>query len=603
MWLRRSRALPGRTSCNWPRPAHGDRRKGPGSRIALTLFAVLSVVTVACAPTDGTGGGAGTGDQGSRTKTLNIGITTGVNTLGAITEGTPTGGWGSLEEIYNDALISSGTSFTLAGRLAERVPTVEDGTVTVLPDGRMQVTFQLRQGVTWHDGAPFTAHDLAFSLNPLKEYAASGNDAVETMESVVATDDYTAVFTYEGPHYLGNALVIRRYLPLPRHILEAAFKSASASGDSSEFVNHPYWTSEYVHLGPFQLASIEPGTGIQLTAYEQYFLGRPKIDVINVRAFSDEQATFAEMLSGTVDMFFDGAVSAELALQLKERWDRDGAGTVYVRPGGLRTLYPQHRPEYQREPANLDPRVRDALYRAIDRDNLVGASAGTTTGAWSLFGPQHVLYDAVRDGLRQYAYDPDRTKAILRDAGWTAGPDGPLRNSADSRAFRTGLSVTTGDNLWELPVYADFWRRIGIEVEEIPIPAALQRDGEYRATYPGYEASSGGPSGYNGLRVLKGEPASADNRWAGNRCSCATAESKALVQRYEMALSPRDQFDSLKRVSDYVAEYLPMMPIYFSTDFLARAGRVVALDDVEGSMSSPQQSGTYSRHAYLWDMQ
>jgi peptide/nickel transport system substrate-binding protein len=539
--------------------------------------------------------------QAGRVKTLTLGTTTTVKALGPVSEGTPTGGWGSIEEVYSDALISTANSFTLIGRLAERVPSVEDGTVSILPDGQMRVVFHLRRGVTWHDGTPFTAHDLAFSYRPLAEYGASGNDAARTMTSVVATDDYTAAFTYQAPHYLGNVLVIRRFTPLPRHILEAPYREASSAGAPDAFVNHPYWTSEYVHLGPFRLTEFDPGTSMRFEAYDGYFQGRAKIDVITVRSFANPQVLFAELLAGTVQVFMDGALSEELAQQLMERW-RDGAGEVYIRPGGLRTIYPQHRPEYQAEPANLDPRVRGALYRALDRDGLATARASTSIGAWSILSPQHLHYEAVKDGLRVYAYDPQRARADLAALGWTPGPDGVLRNSTDGRRFHTHLSVTTGDNFWELAVYSDYWRRIGLEVEELPIPGPLQRDGQHRATYPGYEASSGA-QGDNILGRLQGPPAAAENRWAGNRCACATPESEALLDRYFTSLSLSEQSSAYKAISDYVVRGLNIMPVYFSTDFLGRAKGVLAFDDVDGSLSSPSQSGTFSRNAYLWDLE
>ncbi len=539
--------------------------------------------------------------QPARTKTLALGISTTVKTLGMISEGTPTGGWGSIEEIYDEALVSTAKTFTLVGRLAERVPSVEDGTVSILPDGQMRVAFNLRRGVTWHDGAPFTAHDLAFSHRPLVEYGASGNDATRGMTSVVAADDHTAVFTYQAPHYLGSVLVARRFLPMPRHILEPVYREAVTTGVPDPFVNHPYWTSEYVHLGPFRLTAFDPGTSMRFEAYDRYFQGRPKIDVVIVRSFANPQALFAELLAGTVQMFMDGALSEELGQQLVERW-RDGAGEVHIRPGGLRTIYPQHRPEYQAEPANLDPRVRGALYRALDRDGLAAARASTSIGAWSILSPQHLHYEAVKDGLRVYAYDPQRARADLAALGWTPGPDGILRHNVDGRRFHTHLSVTTGDNFWELPVYSDFWRRIGLEVEEIPIPGPLQRDGQHRATYPGYEASSGA-QGDNILGRLQGAAAAPENRWGGNRCGCATPESEALLNRYFTSLAQSEQAAAYKAISEYVVQTLNIMPVYFSTDFLGRARGVIAFDDVDGSLSSPSQSGTFSRHSYLWDVE
>ncbi len=340
---------------------------------------------------------------------------------------------------------------------------------------------------------------------------------------------------------------------------------------------------------------------MRFEAYDGYFQGRPKIDVITVRSVTNPQVLLAEILAGTVQMFMDGSLSEELAQQLIERW-RDGSGEVYVRPGGIRTLYPQHRPEYQAEPANLDPRIRAALYRSLDRDGLAAARTSTSFGAWSLLSPQHLHYEAAKDGLRAYAYDPQRARAELAALGWTPGPDGVLQSNVDGRRFRTHLSVTTGDNFWELSVYADYWRRIGIEVEEVPIPGPLQRDGQHRATYPGYEASSGA-QGDNVLGRLMGAPAAPENRWAGNRCGCATPESEALLDRYFTSLSFNEQASAYRAISDYVARTLNIMPVYFSTDFLGRARGVVAFDDVEGSLSSPSQSGTFSRNAYRWDVE
>src|SRR5581483_8965978 len=137
------------------------------------------------------------------------------------------------------------------------------------------------------------------------------------------------------------------------------------------------------------------------------------------------------------------------------------------------------RPDYQREPANMDTRVRIALYQAIDRDGLARARAGEYDGVWSILPPPHPLYSVTKDALRRYPYEPERAKAILQEQGWTPGPDGILRNSADGRRFQTQIA-NTAQLAWETQVYADYWRRIGVDVEEDNIPAPLQGDLEYR---------------------------------------------------------------------------------------------------------------------------
>lgn len=543
--------------------------------------------------------------QAGRSKVLNVAITTDIGAMGVMSQGTTTGGWGTVGELHSMGLITTDvSSMAYVGRLAERVPSVEDGSMSILPDGQMRVVYTLRRGVTWHDGAPFTAHDLAFTYRILSDpyIATSFTDIVRLMASVEATDDHTAVVTFRNPYYLGNALVTRRFWPQPRHILEPAHERYLASSNADDMINLPYWTSEYVNLGPFRLAAYRPGESLELRAYDGYFLGRPKIDVVNVRTHADDNATLAGLLAGAIDLFPDGALSQELAEQLRERWERSGGGTVWSRPGGIRTLYPQRRPHVQREPAILDVRVRGALYQAIDRDSLANERGAKEQGAWSLLPSADRLYEATKDGFRRFPHDPERAKAILRDVGWTPGPDGIFRSNADGHKFQTQVSNTAGGNDWETPVYSDFWRRIGLEVEEITIPAALQQNREFRALYPGWEASSG-VQGDDVLNRLKGPAASAENRWAGNRGGYENPAADALLTRYYASITDRDQLASMRAINDFFLDTLPFLPMYFSTDHVGRRKGVIAYDDVTGALSGGNKTGTYARNAHLWDIQ
>src|SRR6185503_4062989 len=95
-------------------------------------------------------------------------------------------------------------------------------------------------------------------------------------------------------------------------------------------------------------------------------------------------------------------------------------------------------------------------------------------------------------------YDPERAKSILRERGWVPGPGGALQHSSDGRRFRTSIIATAGRiGEQEVPAFADYWRRIGLDVDELVIPAAFVRNAEYRATFPGWEASSS--SGGDGI--------------------------------------------------------------------------------------------------------
>src|SRR5689334_11863896 len=186
---------------------------------------------------------------------------------------TTTGGWSGASEIHSAALVTSDTSTrTLVGRLAERVPSLDDGTVTLLPDGRMRVVYPIRKGVTWHDGTPLTAQDLVFSHRFLTDPGIPNFqlDSIPMMESAEAPDDFTFVITFKGPYNRFNQLGLRAFWPYPRHILEAPYERYLATKNPDEVINLRYWTTEYIHMGPFRLAAFEPGDTIVMQAYDGY---------------------------------------------------------------------------------------------------------------------------------------------------------------------------------------------------------------------------------------------------------------------------------------------------------------------------------------------
>src|SRR5581483_3932594 len=145
---------------------------------------------------------------------------------------------------------------------------------------RMRVVYRIRPGITWHDGAPFTASDLVFSfhLDTDPGLPFVNRDALSQVESADATDDRTFVLSFKAPYYLADSLGLRLFWPYPEHLLGGAYEAYLSSGDPGDVVDRSYFTSTYVNLGPFRLTTFDPGEGLQLDAYDGYFLGRPKVD-------------------------------------------------------------------------------------------------------------------------------------------------------------------------------------------------------------------------------------------------------------------------------------------------------------------------------------
>ncbi len=570
-------------------------------RLALALVSIGVAMLVACAPSASTPASSDLARPAApaRAKVLTIGVTTQIQVMGVFAGGS-TGGWTTLNEVHSNGLVTSDYGAPRPiGRLAQRIPSLDDGSIAIEPDGKMRVTYPLRRNVTWQDGVPFTAQDLVFSHTLLTDpgLPVARSESARVVESVEAPDDWTVAFTFSRPHFLGNQLGPREFWPQPRHLLAEAYDRYVATGNSDEVVNLPYWTSAYVHLGPFRVVGFDPGDGVTLQAHEGYFLGRPKLDTIHVRAFRDENTLFANLLAGSIDMFPDPALHAELGVQLKEQWEAKGQGTVHTLLGTTSFLSPQWRPHVQREPANLDVRVRRALYQAVDRDAL----PEIVRPAWSLLPPGDLFYEATRDGFRRYPYDPNRSRMILQDLGWTPGPDGILRHSSDGRRFENRISTVATGRLWEVATFADAWRRIGVEVEEAQVPPSRSRDLEYRALFPSWEASSSG-QGDAILARLAGPAASAQNRWSGNRAGYEDPSAQQLLAKYYTSLTEPERYGAMRELSEFVAEELPLLVFYYSTHHTGVRKGVLALDDVAGGQQSSRPYGTYSRNAHLWDI-
>jgi peptide/nickel transport system substrate-binding protein len=510
----------------------------------------------------------------------------------------------STNELHSQGLITSDVqSRRPVGRLAERVPSFEEGTLAMLPDGRMRAVYHLRPGITWHDGQPFMASDLVFSyqINSDPGLPFINREAIDQINVLETPDDRTFIIVFKGPFSQADTLGLRVFWPYPRHLLQQAYERYQQTRDADEFTSQPYWTTAYVHLGPFRVAEVQPGERVTLHAYDGYFLGRPKVDTIHIRTLGDENALFSSVLAGAVDIFMDLALNPELGNQLKERWAVTGGGTVHSLFGYTRFLTPQWRPGIQKEPTILDPRVRAALYHALDRESISEAiQAGhRELAAYALLPTNHRVFEGTRDSLRSYTYNPDRARVLLQEAGWSSGPGGSLRHANDGRRFETSVWANAR---WvqETALMADYWRRIGLEAEEFVIPGAMARNQEFRSTYPGWYTSARYAEGI--LAALEEPPATPENRWAGNSSGYDDPHARRLAEAFQVSLTERDQVQAMRAISAFVATELPFLVLYYEADHIGVRKGVRALDDLAGGAGSGSGYGLYTRNAHLWGL-
>jgi len=317
----------------------------------------------------------------------------------------------------NPAIVASNGVFFVASKviepLAEAAYNAADGLAPRLAtaweaaaDGR-SVTFRLRKGVSWHDGQPFTAADVAFSaLEVWKKLQNLGRVVFANLEAVETPDPRTAIFRFAAPT---PGQLIRNALPaltavLPQHVF---------SGTDIE--RNP----SMIGTGPFRYAEYRPGEYYRLTRNDAYW-GRPRpwLDEVIFRVLPDRAAASNALQAGEIQLAAFSAVPlADLA-----RIGRLPGMKVYA--NGYEGLTYQLIVEINHRRKELaDVRVRRALAHAIDRDFVVNTIflgyARASTGPV----PRHdkTFYTA---DVPAYPYSPERANALLDEAGYPRGEGG-----------------------------------------------------------------------------------------------------------------------------------------------------------------------------------
>lgn len=260
------------------------------------------------------------------------------------------------------------------------------------------IEFKLRRGVTWHDGKPLTAQDVLFTYELIKSpktitpYASD----FRVVKSVSVVDDTTLRVAYEKPYF--KALEIWMMGIVPAHILKT---QKDIMG--SEFNTHPIGT------GPYILKKLEFSKQIVLEANPNYFEHRPKIDKIVFHVINDPMSRFLMLKSGEIDIDSLEPMQAErqLGRDFHKKFDTiEMASHSYTYLGFNLRLK-----KFQ------DPRVREALSLAIDREELIGilflGHGRVCTGP---FLPGSKGFNAK---LKAPLPNLAKAKALLRSAGYT----------------------------------------------------------------------------------------------------------------------------------------------------------------------------------------
>lgn len=353
-----------------------------------------------------------------------------------------TGSAGVANKVH-EGLVRETLEGDIEGVLAERWKVSEDG---------REYVFHLRSGVRWHDGAPFTARDVVYSIETLRETHPRRRATFAHLTSAEARDDLTAVLTFAGPvPYLLKALVGTQSPIIPAHLYEGTDPRLNPQNTAP------------IGTGPFRFVEWVRGSHYYLEANEDYWQpDLPLLDGVIVRFMPDQQARVAALETGEVDIAFQNSVSHDDLARLRED-DRFTLSTHgYAQAGPLAQLFFN-----LRTPQLQDIRVRRAIAHAIDVPDLIERVwRGFAEPAATAISPKTPEFHDPE--LRHHAFDHDRANRLLDEAGYPRGGDGTrftlrlthnpgiyLLNSAAQylRSTLAGIGIAATINTYDFATY------------------------------------------------------------------------------------------------------------------------------------------------------
>ncbi len=284
------------------------------------------------------------------------------------------------------------------------VPTKRNGGISA--DGKA-ITWHLRRGVRWSDGAPFDARDVVFSVHAIMNPANNeeqGHAGWDRIRQIDTPDPYTVVFRLSRPYAdflpvffgtMGDNPCV-----LPVHLL----------GRLPTINDAPY-NRLPVGIGPFRVVAWRRGDAVELEANPFYFRGLPKLKRITFKIIPSSDTLATQLQSGEIDLW--PLVSPNYIDRIKAL----PGVHVDVEPG-FRTTTVDF--VVTRELV-ADRRVREAVAHAIDRRAIV---ATALHGYASTYDGIALPLDPPRRNNVAFDYDPERAQRLLAAAGWQPGPDG-----------------------------------------------------------------------------------------------------------------------------------------------------------------------------------
>jgi peptide/nickel transport system substrate-binding protein len=477
--------------------------------------------------------------------------------------------------IFYEPLAEFDAEGNLVPVLAAEAPSAQNGGVA--RDGT-SVTWQLKKGVAWHDGRPFTADDVVFTW----EYAADPATAATSfgvyrdLERVEKLGDHAVRVVFKQPTPFW-AEAFCGSMVIPRHVFGAhrGGRSRDAAGNLRP-----------VGTGPYRFVDFKPGDTVRAELHPGYHVaGRPSFDHVEMKGGGDAvSAARAVLQTGEYDFAWNVQVEDDVLRRLEQ----GGKGRVLISPGSspehIRVNFSDPWREVDGErshprtahPFLTDPAVRAALALLVNRgaiqEEIYGRLAQPTANVLN-------LPSRYRSPNTRWEYSVERAGQVLDAAGWKRGADG-IRAREGRRlrmVFQTSINAPRQKTQAVIKQAA---ARVGIDMELKSVvaatffssdPANPDTSSHFYADLCMYAVLMTLPDPQRFMEQFTSwEIASKDNKWArGNNLRWRSDEYDRAWKAAEHEMDPVKRAALLIRLNDLVIQANAVIPIVWRNEATA----------------------------------
>jgi peptide/nickel transport system substrate-binding protein len=472
--------------------------------------------------------------------TLKVGASSGVNSLDPhFHNETPTN---SVNYNIFDGLVNFDKDLNPYPVLAESWKVLDDVTWQ----------FKLRRNVKFHNGNDFTADDVVWSFNRAKTSEKSGfKGSISSIKAVEKVDDYTVNVITNGPF----PILLRKLTYL--RIMDKEY---------AHLLSDETLGQKPVGTGPYKLTRWQRGQSITLEANTDYFRGKPAIDRIEIRPLTNDSTRVAAILSHAVDLINRVPVRDVDRIKTNRKLQffmRPGLRLIYLQVDHMRAKSPYI--EGVEQNPFQDVRVRKALFYGINEDEIVQYIMGGFAVPAGQYYPMAVNgYDS---SVKRPAYNPEKAKALLKEAGYESGFTVTLDSPNDRYINDEKIAQAVASSL----------AKIGITVKVNAIPKASffpkANDTDSSFNLIGWACSDGDGSAFLDGCVHTYDQEKGYGRYNGGRYSNAKVD--ALIEKSAETLDAKERQKMLIDAMHLaLLEDQNIIPLHYQVDLYAVSQKV-----------------------------